>query len=148
MRAVKRSGPRERERKFVEFYMGKAAGNGKLAAKLAGYKGTEHSRETTASRLLRKAEVRAAIEARVKSDPAVATREDRQRFWTEVMNGKQGGKRVRMADRLKASELLGKSQADFIERHEHGGEVRIVRLPAKSASSAAWSSSFGRAPAG
>jgi hypothetical protein len=45
---------------------------------------------------------------------AIATREDRQSFWTEVMRDKL----EKMVDRLRASELLGKSQADFVDRME------------------------------
>jgi hypothetical protein len=41
----------------------------------------------------------------------IATRQDRQRFWTRTM----GNKDVSMSDRLRASELLGKSEADFID---------------------------------
>ena len=34
----------------------------------------------------------------------------------------QGDEPPRFADRLKASELLGKAQADFVERHELTGQ--------------------------
>ena len=38
----------------------------------------------------------------------------------------------KMADRLRAAELLGKSQADFIDRHEHsgtnGGPIRLADM--------------------
>ena len=47
----------------------------------------------------------------------IATRKERQSFWTRVMQGRPepDGKVPRMMDRLKASELLGKSEADFTE---------------------------------
>jgi phage terminase small subunit len=106
----------ERERRFVEAYMGKSAGNATDAIRRAGYKGTKASLNTMAARLLRRVEVLAAIEKRVNADPAIADRDERQRFWSGVLRGKP---KARMGDRLKASELLGKSQADFVERHEH-----------------------------
>jgi hypothetical protein len=41
----------------------------------------------------------------------IATRQERQAFWTKTMRDKT----AMMRDRLKASELLGKSEADFTE---------------------------------
>jgi hypothetical protein len=55
------------------------------------------------------------VQARVAARPEVATREERQAFWTSVMRGEEGAE---MSERLKASELLGKSQLDFKERVE------------------------------
>lgn len=119
----------ERERRFVEAYMGEAAGNATKAALIAGY--SHRSARSMASRLLTKRNnVRAAIAARAKTDALVASRETRQRFWTSVLHGKGKFAKVPWRDRLKASELLGKSQGDFIERHEHtgkdGGPLRVT----------------------
>ena len=47
--------------------------------------------------------------------PVIATRDERQKFWTDVMNSSS----EEMRDRLKASELLGKSEADFTENRNH-----------------------------
>lgn len=131
----------EKERRFVELYMGECAGNGTEAMRRAGYKGTDDALAAAASRLVRKDKVRAAIEERVAADPVVATRKERQQFWTDVMKGTI---RAAMKDRLKASELLGKSQADFVDRHEHSGpdgkpiahavEVEFVKPDGKRAS--------------
>lgn len=100
----------ERERRFVEAYMGKAAGNATKAAILAGY--SKATARKQGSRLLTKGNIQAAIAARAKDDPAVSDREERQRFYTSTMrNPKVGWK-----DRLKAAELLGKTQGDFIKR--------------------------------
>lgn len=120
----------ERERRFVEAFMGKAAGNATQAAKLAGY--SKKTAASIGSRLLRKVKIQRALQQRVDADPAAATREQRQQFWTAVMNGTTPFKKASLKDRLKASELLGKSQADFIDKHEHGGPggapiaVRVV----------------------
>lgn len=104
-----------RQRKFIDFY----DGNGTEAARLAGYKGSDDVLGKTAFDLLRNPKIKAAIEARTtaESAPLIASREKRQQFWTKVMEdiGSE------MRDRLRASELLGKSQADFVERHELSG---------------------------
>lgn len=111
----------ERERRFVEAYMGEAAGNGTAAAKRAGYKGSPNVLKVQANRLLTKANVQEAIAERAASDPQIADRTARQRLWSEIAFGRGVYGDSALKDRLKASELLGKSQADFIERHEHAG---------------------------
>jgi phage terminase small subunit len=121
----------ERQRRFVESYM--ANPNGREAARSAGYKGSDEYLDVCASRLIRTDKVRAAIAARAKADPRVATREDRQRFWTQVMMGQPHTELVRdrkgrtrevqaspsMRERLRAAQLLGMSQGDFVMKHEH-----------------------------
>lgn len=114
----------EKQRRFVEAYMGKAAGNATKAARIAGYSGDDITLASVGYENLRKPQIHAAINARTESDPLVATRFDRQRFWTRVMLGKEfvGDEAPAMKDRLKASELLGRSQLDFVERVEHTGK--------------------------
>ena len=46
--------------------------------------------------------------------PTIATRQERQEFWTSVLRNEDEA----MKDRLKAAELLGKSEGDFLERVE------------------------------
>jgi phage terminase small subunit len=104
----------EKQRRFVDAYMGEAKGNGTEAARVAGYRGSDSTLGAVAHENLKKPKIAAAIQERVDADPMIATREDRQRFWTDTM--KDTGED--MKHRLKASELLGKSQADFIDRHE------------------------------
>lgn len=53
----------EKERRFVRAYIGEAAGNGAKAAVLAGY--AKNSAKVTASRLLTKANIRAALTVKV-----------------------------------------------------------------------------------
>jgi hypothetical protein len=57
--------------------------------------------------------IAAAIRSRevTRSNKRIATREERQQFWSLMMTSKENAR-----DRLKASELLGKSEADFVER--------------------------------
>ena len=106
-----------RQQAFVDAY----AGNATEAAIAAGY--SRQTARAQGSRLLTNADIREAIEARrsKSSERLIATREDRQRFWTEVL--RDVGSEMR--DRLKASELLGKSEADFTEKVEHSGVVAV-----------------------
>lgn len=108
----------ERERRFVEAYLLDPS-NQTAAAKAAGYKGNGDALAVQASRLLRRPKVQQGIAERVKASETanIATRIQRQEFWTTAMWDAE----LPFMARLKASELLGKSQADFIERHEHGG---------------------------
>ena len=69
---------------------------------------------------LKIAAVRDGIRARtgksvVKNE--IATREDRMKFWTEMMTDEM----LPQDTRLKASELLAKAECDFSERHIHEG---------------------------
>ena len=110
-----------KQRRFVEAYMGEACGNGVLAARLAGYKGDNNTLHNIASENVRKPTVASAIERLAENDPLIASRKQRQTFWSEVM----WDAGAEMKDRLKASELLGRTQADFIERREVAGGVAV-----------------------
>lgn len=110
----------ERERRFVEAYMGDAAGNATKAAELAGY--SPRSARYQGSKLLAtNRNIQSAIEQRQQdvSTQGIADRAERQRFWTEFMRGVE----IHPLARLKASELLGKSNADFVDRVHHSGQV-------------------------
>lgn len=108
-----------RQKKFADVY----AGNATEAARLAGYKGSDATLAQTGSDLLRNPEIAAVIKARESKEvrPLVSTRQQRQAFWSEVMNAKE----TDMAHRLKASELLGKSEADFTDKLQHSGAVKV-----------------------
>jgi len=118
-----------KQRAFVEAY----AGNGTEAARIAGYKGNDVTLCSMGKENLRKPHIWVAIQARGKdeADSRIATRAERQAFWTDVVRGvvtDSGGNgeadiitRPDMKDRLRAAELLGKSEGDFIERKEISG---------------------------
>lgn len=103
-----------RQKTFVETY----DGNATEAALKAGY--SKKTARAMGARLLTKVYIAEAIQGREKreSRKRIATRQRRQEFWTEVMEAE--AEEVEMRDRLKASELLGKSEGDFLERHDHG----------------------------
>lgn len=93
-----------RQQRFIDAY----AGNCKEAAEKAkisyGY----------ARQLLTKSKILAAIRNRQDTEirpKTIANRQQRQEFWTKVMRDENEDTK----DRLRASELLGKSEADFAE---------------------------------
>jgi phage terminase small subunit len=51
----------------------------------------------------------------------IAGRDERQAFWSEIMRDKN----VSTRDRLRASELLGKSGGDFVVHLEHSQTTPI-----------------------
>lgn len=99
-----------RQQAFVEAY----AGNATAAALAAGY--SERSARSQGQRLLTNDDIKDAIKAREaqRLAPTIATRQERQEFWTSVLRSEDEA----MKDRLKAAELLGKSEGDFLERVE------------------------------
>ena len=84
--------------------------NATQAAIRAGY--SPKTAYSIGQELLKKPEIMAAMKEH--TDKLIADRKTRQRFWTQVMNDAD----ISMKDRLKASELLARSECDFIERAE------------------------------
>jgi phage terminase small subunit len=117
----------DKQRRFVELY----SGNATEAALRAGY--SPDSAHITGCKLLKVPKIKAAIEARTKKidGPHIASREERQAFWTKIFHDES----YDMAHRLRASELLARSQADFVERREvsfpDGIEVRVIFVDEK-----------------
>lgn len=131
----------ERQRLFVEAYL--VSGSPKQAAIAAGYSAKTAS--VIGSENLQKPAIAAAIKLRqdleaqalaeaitATATTTIATRAERQQFWSDVVLGRmqdRNGLPCSMRDRLKASELLGRSQADFIDKTEvtgaNGGPIAI-----------------------
>ncbi len=122
----------KRQRAFVAAY----DGNASEACRIAGYSVSQATKLIRNPLIIKALEKKAsdqqhavkasmtkvmAENARIVAG-AIAAREDRQAFWTRVML-EEG---ENMMFRLKASELLGKAQGDFIERHEHSGGVALL----------------------
>lgn len=89
-----------------------AGGNAAAAAREAGY--SVKAADRIGERLLRNVEIAARIKALSEENDAklIATSRERQQLWTSIMRDT----RLEPKDRLKASELLGKAQGDFLER--------------------------------
>ena len=97
-----------KQQRFIDAYDGdiqKAAKKAKVSYQYA-------RRLATKSNILEAIKNRQETELRPKT---IATRQKRQQFWSDTM----GSKDVEMKDRLRASELLGKSEADFTENLSH-----------------------------
>lgn len=99
-----------KQRRFVDCY----AGNGVEAARKAGYRGNANTLHVVAAENLRKPTILAAIEARqtVERQPDIMDRQARQRLWSRMAQDES----LSVSDRLRASELLGKSEADFTDK--------------------------------
>lgn len=109
----------ERQRRFAELYA--ATGNALQSAIGAGY--SEQSARSQSDRLLKNAEVLAYLrtmtaEARASRIADVA---ELREFWTSTF--RDGAHE--MKDRLKASDMLGKSLGVFIEKREQSGGLKI-----------------------
>lgn len=102
-----------KQRRFIDAY----DGNGTQAAIAAGY--SPKTARAIAKENLTKPHILAEIKSRetVRCTPLIASRAERQQFWSSVMRDVD----QQMRDRLKAAELLGKSEADFVERQEITG---------------------------
>lgn len=103
-----------KQRAFVEAY----AGNATEAALKAGY--SEKTARFIAAENLTKPYILAAIRERQEkeSQSRVASRQERQEFWTNLMRDRKRKDFVR----LKAAEALAKSEGDFIERLKVSGD--------------------------
>jgi len=129
-----------KQQRFVDYY----DGNATQAAEKAGYKNPRQ----IGSENLSKLDIQHAIRTREirRRKGHIATREERQAFWTKILRGEEkqpaivgtdgeGNSLVtdippKMTDRLKASELLGRSEADFTDKvaveEEPIDEIKIV----------------------
>lgn len=111
-----------KQQKFVDAFTGNATD----AARKAGYAGNDATLAQVGYENLRKPEVREAIRARSKTElqALVASRIERQEFWTRLMLSESASN----ADRLRASELLGRSEADFTEKVLVTGKLTLEQL--------------------
>ncbi len=100
----------QKQRRFCETYA--SCGNGTRAAEAAGYGAPTQA----AARLLTNVNVRQYVLnlTAAEDNKQIAASKQRQEFWTTIMRDES----VAIRDRLKASELLGKAQGDFLIRAE------------------------------
>ena len=113
----------DKQNKFIKAY----AGNATKAARKAGYK----SPQSAARRNMENPHIQQLIKDRRDTEPEtlklVADRQERQETWTNIMRGDEKEEVLqkdgvvlkvtpKIPDRLKASELLGKSEGDFIDK--------------------------------
>jgi phage terminase small subunit len=108
-----------KQKRFIECYQGNAT----TAAQQAGY--SEKTAYAIGQKLLKNAEIQKAIQEREQErlSVVIASREERQSFWSETMRNPE----EKMSDRIRASELLGKSEGDFLERV--AAQVETLQAP-------------------
>lgn len=136
-----------KHRLFVEAY----TGNNIEAMRIAGFTGTDGYLNQKAEELLADPLIMEAIKQRSKYRAklldTIAGREERQALWTAVMRNEDPHARkevdpitnvpkplenIPLATRLKASELLGKSEQDFVDKVELTGQMTITDVITKS----------------
>lgn len=102
-----------KQQKFAQIYKGNAT----RAALEAGY--SPKTAYSQGQRLLKNVGVCDEMKALAvrHSRAKISTKEERQAFWTQVYNDPA----VAMEHRLRAAELLGKSEADFTDKLVHVG---------------------------
>ena len=101
-----------KQQRFVLAY----DGNGVAAARAAGYRGNDNTLASVSKENLQKPHIVRAIREREKMrmKQIILTRKERQIFWSATIRDEN----VPLRERLRASELLGRSEGDFLERHE------------------------------
>ncbi|MCA9530489.1 MAG: terminase small subunit [Myxococcales bacterium] len=117
----------EKQRRFVEAYVGPARGNATEAARRAGYRGSTNTlRVVGQENLLKPALVEAIAAATAAArQAAILDRDQQQAFLSAVVLGREcltqtddGEVPPRAGDRIRACELLGRMQGHYIERVE------------------------------
>lgn len=113
----------ERERLFVDAYMGEAQGNGTEAARQTGYRGTAKVLAVQATRLLSKANVQAALAARrdVLSRQSIADATERREILTTIARSAQSDATAR----IRAIDVANKMDGAYIEKVEHSGHLDV-----------------------
>jgi len=111
-----------KQQRFVEAY----AGDGIRAARKAGYKGDSNTLAVRASQLLKMSKIKEAIEARntEATRKRIADREELQEGWTKIFRDEN----VPLKDRMRAGELLAKSQALFTDKMLVAGKFQYEDL--------------------
>ena len=117
----------ERERRFVDAYMGEAAGNGTAAAKCAGYKGSAQVLGVQANRLLKKANVLDAIAERRQTlaSQSIADAKERREVLTSILRSAE----VDPNARIRAIDTANKMDGVYVEKHEHAGKDGKPLIP-------------------
>ena len=98
-----------KDRLVASFYMGEALGNAEKSCIMAGY--SERYARGNAYKIVARSGVQKYIQylQSLTQDEKIATIKEIQTFWTDLMlNGE-----VKTSDRIRASELLAKSQGAF-----------------------------------
>lgn len=113
-----------RQRAFADAFRGNAS----EAARAAGV--SETNAAAQGYRWMNTPHVKAEVERQMaqRSSAAVKTRDELQSFWSQMIDDTM----LPMRDRLRASELLGKSRGEFSDKLEVKGELQLTDLVRES----------------
>lgn len=109
-----------RQKAFCEYYV--ASGNAAESAKKAGY--SEKYANTNANKLLQNTTIKnyiTELNEEIKNE-RIADMTEVKEFWTKTLRNDK----VKMQDRLKASEYLAKTNGAFLEKLEVKGSIPVV----------------------
>lgn len=135
----------KKKRLFVEAYDEE---NPVIAMRVAGFQGTDSYLKNKAKELVADPHIQKAIEERNRylegTQKVIATRAERQAFWTAILRNDASKLNIEpeydsaglpkpvgnipLAQRIKASELLGKSETDFVDRVDINHNVTITEI--------------------
>ncbi|MCA9644748.1 MAG: terminase small subunit [Myxococcales bacterium] len=121
----------QKQRLFVEAYVGPAKGNATEAARIAGYSGSDAVLAVTAHGNLNNPKISDAIQKAAPKVEPVADREERMAWLSAIVRGEGEYATASLSDRMRAAEMLAKMTGDFIQRHEIKGELsaRVEVVP-------------------
>jgi len=110
-----------KQKMFADEYI--KTGNAKQSYISAGYSARGNAAEAAASRLLRSVKVRDYIRQRNKEldKDTIADMTEVKEFWTNMLRNRAADPK----DRLKASELIAKTNGAFLDRIENSGIIKI-----------------------
>ncbi len=113
----------ERQKKFADYYI--ESGNATEAAIKAGY--SERTARAIASENLTKPYIAEYVKVRLDRLEAkrIADMTEVQQFWAETMRNDKNARK----DRIKASELIAKTNGAFLDRVEHSGGLNVTHNP-------------------
>ncbi len=111
-----------KQKMFADEYI--KTGNAKQSYINAGYSARGNSAEANASRLLRNDKVLAYIKQRNQEidKDTIADMTEVKEFWTNMLRNRAADPK----DRLKASELIAKTNGAFLDRVEHSGSIVTI----------------------
>lgn len=126
-----------KQRKFIEAYVGVSAGNATDAARRAGYKGNDNTLGQTGDQNLKKPKIAEAVSIRVNAalktmsaDEVIAELVDIGKApWALFSSAEYDDDGnvinvvLRVGDKIRALELLGKFHKLFTEKVEHSGAI-------------------------
>jgi phage terminase small subunit len=110
-----------KQKMFADEYI--KTGNATQSYISAGYKARGNGAEVNACKLLRNTKVRDYIRKRNKEldKSTIADMQEVKEFWTNMLRNRAADPK----DRLKASELIAKTNGAFLDRVEHSGDIKV-----------------------